>query len=72
MSEKEDFLYDERIVERHIKDGTVSKKDYEKHLKSLPDSEEKGEVLIIEEDEVVDEEVVDEIELESVEEDETE
>lgn len=67
MSKKEDFLYDERIVERHIKDGTLSKKDYEKHLKSLPDSEEKGEVLIIEEDEVVDE-----IELESVEEDETE
>jgi len=67
MSKKEDFLYDERIVERHIKDGTVSKKDYEKYLKSLPDSEEKGEVLIIEEDEVVEE-----IELESVEEDETE
>ena len=72
MSKKEDFLYDERIVERHIKEGTLSKKEYEKYLKSLPDSEEKGEVLIIEEDEVVDEEVVDEIELESVEGDETE
>lgn len=67
MSKEEDFLYDERIVERHIKDGTLSKKDYEKHLKSLPDVEEKGEVLIIEEDEVVVE-----VELEQVEEDETE
>ena len=67
MSKKEDFLYDERIVERHIKDGTLSKKDYEKHLKSLPDVEEKGEVLIIEEDEVLEE-----VELEAVQEDETE
>lgn len=67
MSKKEDFLYDERIVEMHIKDGTLSKKDYDKHLKSLPDVEEKGEVLIIEEDEVVVE-----VELEQVEEDETE
>ncbi|MEK6223554.1 MAG: hypothetical protein ACERKJ_01460 [Candidatus Dadabacteria bacterium] len=67
MSKEEDFLYDERIVEMHIKDGTLSKKDYEKHLKSLPDVEEKGEVLIIEEDEVVVE-----VELEQVEEDETE
>lgn len=69
MSEKEDFLYDVRIAEMHIKDGALSKKDYDKHLESLPDVEEKGEVLIIEEDEVVDEV---EVELEQVEEDETE
>jgi hypothetical protein len=67
MSKEEDFLYDERIVEMHIKDGTLSKKDYKKHLKSLPDVEEKGEALVIEEDEVVVE-----VELEQVEEDETE
>jgi len=67
MSKKEDFLYDVRIAEKHIKDGALSKKDYEKHLKGLPDVEEKGEPLIIEEDEVVAE-----VELESVEEDETE
>ena len=73
MSKEEDFLYDERIVEMHIKDGTLSKKDYKKHLKSLPDVEEKGEALVIEEDEVV---VEVELELEQVqvqvEEDETE
>jgi len=69
MSKKEDFLYDVRIAEMHIKDGVLTKKDFDKHLDSLPDSEEKGEVLIIEEDEVT-EEV--ELELDQVEEDETE
>lgn len=69
MSKKEDFLYDVRIAEMHIKDGVLTKKDFDKHLDSLPDVEEKGEVLIIEEDEVA-EEV--EVELDQVEEDETE
>lgn len=71
MSKEEDFLYDIRIAEMHIKDGALSKKDYDKHLDSLPDVEEKGEALIIEEDEVVDE-VEAELELEQVEEGETE
>lgn len=69
MSKKEEFLYDVRISEMHIKDGVLSKKEYEKHLDSLPDVEEKGEVLVIEEDEIT-EEV--EAEIEQVEEDETE
>jgi hypothetical protein len=30
-------LFDRRIVERNIKKGLLSRKDYEKHLKSLPD-----------------------------------
>jgi len=30
-------LFDRRIVERNIKKGLVTRKDYEKHLKSLPD-----------------------------------
>lgn len=30
-------LIDKRIVARHIKKGLLSEKDYEKHLKSLPD-----------------------------------
>ncbi|MEM7008491.1 MAG: hypothetical protein AAF462_05080 [Thermodesulfobacteriota bacterium] len=50
MSKKEDFVYDVRVAERHIKDGAISKKDYEQHLKNLPDVEEKGEALVIEED----------------------
>ena len=35
-------LYDKRTVERNIKKGLVSRKDYEKFLKSLGDVAEKG------------------------------
>jgi hypothetical protein len=35
-------LYDKRTVERNIKKGLVSRKDYEKYLKSLEDAAEKG------------------------------
>jgi RNA-splicing ligase RtcB len=35
-------LYDKRTVERNIKKGLISRKDYEKHLKSLEDVAEKG------------------------------
>jgi len=34
----EDLKFDRRLVETNIRDGFVDKKDYEKHLKSLPDS----------------------------------
>lgn len=62
MSKKDEFLYDVRIVERDILEGKLSKKDYEKHLASLPDVEEKGEPLVIEEDEVSSEEELDQVE----------
>jgi len=62
MSKKDEFLYDVRIAERNIKEGKLSKKDYEKHMASLPDVEEKGEPLIIEEDEVSSEEELDQVE----------
>jgi len=71
MSTKDDFLYDVRITERHIKDGALTKKDYEKHLKGLPDVEEKGEPLVIEED-IVEDEEVEAVEAEQAQEDETE
>src|SRR5215475_10032294 len=35
-------LYDKRIVERNIKKGLLSRKDYEKHLKTLDDIADKG------------------------------
>ena len=34
-------LFDLRNVERNIKRGLTTRKDYEKHLKSLPDSADK-------------------------------
>jgi hypothetical protein len=33
--------YDTRIVERNIKRGLLSRKEYEKYQKSLPDSKDK-------------------------------
>lgn len=71
MSKKEEFLYDVRITDKHIQDGALTREEYDKHLDSLPDVEEKGEPLVIEEDEVVEETEV-ELELEPVEEEETE
>ena len=35
-------LFDRRTVERNIKKGLLTRKDYEKHLKSLADVAEKG------------------------------
>ena len=35
-------LYDRRTVERSIKKGLLSRKDYEKHLKALDDVADKG------------------------------
>ena len=35
-------LYDRRTVERNIKKGLITRKDYEKHLKSLDDVADKG------------------------------
>jgi hypothetical protein len=36
---RDDFRYwDVRTLERRLRTGQVSKKDYEKYLKSLPDS----------------------------------
>ncbi|HEY7371775.1 MAG TPA: hypothetical protein VIF57_06320 [Polyangia bacterium] len=35
-------IYDRRTVERNIKKGLLTRKDYEKHLKSLDDVAEKG------------------------------
>ena len=35
-------LYDRRTVERNIKKGVLTRKDFEKHLKSLDDVGEKG------------------------------
>ena len=35
-------IYDRRTVERNIKKGLLTRKDYEKHLKSLDDVADKG------------------------------
>ena len=35
-------LFDRRTVERNIKKGLITRKDYEKHLKALEDTADKG------------------------------
>ena len=45
-------IYDKRTVERNIKKGLLTRKDYEKHLKSLEDVAEKGVFGLPEGDEV--------------------
>ncbi len=40
MAEREHLeRYDQRLIEFHLRSGTLSKKDYEQYLKKLPDSE---------------------------------
>lgn len=50
MKKTDEFLYDVRIAQRNIRDGMITKKDHDKYLKNLPDSEEKGEALVLEEE----------------------
>ena len=47
-------LYDRRTIERNIKKGLITRKDYEKFLKALDDAKEKG-VIGEEEPDLVDE-----------------
>jgi hypothetical protein len=42
IDSKSTRLYDKRTFERSIKKGLMSRKDYEKHLKSLDDVADKG------------------------------
>ncbi len=43
MSETLETKYlDKRVVQRYVRKGTVDEKEYERHLKSLPDLEEKA------------------------------
>jgi hypothetical protein len=39
---KTERLFDKRTVERNIKKALIGRKDYEKHLKTLPDVGSKG------------------------------
>ena len=50
MSHKPDALFDKRVVQRHIKAGRVSPKEYENHIKKLPNVADKGVPLFAEEE----------------------
>ena len=42
VSRDDPRYWDVRTLERRLRTGQVSRKDYEKHLKSLPDSADKA------------------------------
>ena len=50
MKDNEKF-FDVRIYKRYVKEGEITLKDYEKHVKSLPDVSDKATFLIIDEEE---------------------
>ena len=52
---KDEKLFDVRVSDRYISEGQLDKKEFESYIKKLPDSEEKSETLIIEEEEQVEE-----------------
>lgn len=41
----EEFIFDNRIVQRNIRDGRADRQEYEKYLASLPDLEDQSETL---------------------------
>lgn len=50
MKDDEKF-FDVRIYKRYITEGEISQKDYDKHVKSLPDVTDKATSLVIDEEE---------------------
>ena len=50
MKHRYEISYDVRVIERDIREGTITKKDYEEHLKKLADISEKGCPLVIDEE----------------------
>jgi hypothetical protein len=59
MSDKPDFVYDVRTIERYLREGKITKNDYEQYLKNLPDMVDESCPLII------DDEPSEELEVES-------
>lgn len=55
MKDNEKF-FDVRIYKRYVKEGKIAQKDYEKHVKSLPDVSEKATSLVMDEEEETGEE----------------
>jgi hypothetical protein len=59
MDNKPDFVYDVRTIERYLREGKITKNDYEQYLKNLPDMADESCPLII------DDEPMGELEVES-------
>jgi hypothetical protein len=51
LMENESVKFDVRIADRLLREGKISRKDYEAYLKSLPDEESRGEYVEVFEEE---------------------
>jgi hypothetical protein len=47
MKQRYEITYDVRVLERNLREGVITKKDYEEYLKKLPDITDKGCPLVI-------------------------
>lgn len=50
MSQSNEYLFDHRIVEKNIRKGLITRKQYEDHLKSLSDAESNAEYVSLEDE----------------------
>lgn len=57
MSDKSEFAYDVRIIERYMREGKITKNEYQEYLKNLPDMVDESCPLIIDDEPKGDEEV---------------
>ncbi|HEY7534799.1 MAG TPA: hypothetical protein VH878_02505 [Thermodesulfobacteriota bacterium] len=51
MKRRYEILYDVRVIDRDIREGIITKKTYEEHLKKIPDISDKGCPLVIDDEE---------------------
>jgi len=49
MKDKNELVYDVRVADRYIREGVITKDDYEQYIKKLPDVSDKGCPLLIDE-----------------------
>jgi hypothetical protein len=50
MANKPDFTYDVRIIERYLREGKITKNEYDEYLKNLPDMIDESCPLIIDDE----------------------
>lgn len=53
---KKEIHFDVRVSHRYINDGIITKKEYDDHVKKLPDVSDKATTLVLEEEEEATEE----------------
>jgi hypothetical protein len=50
MKDRNELVYDVRVADRYIREGVITKDDYEQYIKKLPDVSDKGCPLLIDEE----------------------